>query len=180
MTHLLRPNVVRPNRDARQTLDTPPTTDIDNASSQFDTESDIDSILSNITESDMETPDTLSPIPSGTLESLAMDAVITSTNLHDQRVNDDWSLLDETDIEEEAGFENFSASLESLSFDIVQNSRSRPRPPSSPFCARSWGNRSSSSPSHSPNRRDNRRSFAKRGRPKHQQRPESFYDYLFT
>lgn len=176
-THLLRPNVTRPDHRAPIGLQTPPATDVDHAySSQPETDSDdLESRLSDIGESHGGPTSPKPPLLSIS-ESPAPSPPLSGDE-------DDWSFIDDADAEgDDGGSEGepvpgiASLTLESASVEVIP--LVEPRRQIS-LRNRVWdATRSASSPSRSPARRPPRRV---RRDPLWalSTRPKSFYDYLF-
>lgn len=196
LTHLLRPNITRPTRDAwaLNPLETPPATDLSELSSLSSHElettdhSDLDRGLSDVAESDV---DRLSVVA----ESDASRAGSPAFNVERRVMSDDeWSIVHEADIEADlsdvdgSGLGGLADSVGSLSLS-VGNLEQTPRPV---VPRRSLGrnvsgagpwvrqDRGTSSPSRSPARRTPRRKTRAKVSAKEAKRGKSFYNYLFA
>lgn len=183
LTYLLRPNVTRPDYHALASLDTPPVTDLSEASlSDFDTESDI--LSDRDYRSDTEAVpgarvSHLRAIEEASAPSTPSPAVV---SLPAAQISDDeWSLIAdaEADGEDSEAEQNISAAMRNTFLgDIDRTPRAEPRMASlrSPMWERQ--RRAASSPSRSPARRMLTR--ARRVEPPLTQSDRSFYAYLFS
>jgi hypothetical protein len=182
LTYLLRPNVTRPDFRARSTLDSPPVTDLDYTSHEY--ESDL--ISEPPSDGDVE-----SDADSATAEAIGLTAIQESPAVEPVALqpivpeyDDAWSVVGDTDAEgDESGNEHdLAQSVDSLS---LRDPNSTPRAVAttrhhSNLRPRAWDHRrSASSPSRSPSRRPLRRVHPRIDPPK-PAHPKSFYDYLYA
>lgn len=196
LTYLLRPNVTRPSKHVTAALETPPVTDLD--SSTFEYESDL--------VSDRDFPDAVSDVDDPTHQPTHLAALATIAELsvpgtphiaptatlaqkHDVDL-DSWSVVSDdalADIETDDSadeMERVSDSVVVLSLnDTDRLPRADPRIRNVPLRAQIWERqrRSASSPSRSPARRLPSRPIVRKELRHVDQPPtKSFYEYLFT
>lgn len=181
LTYLLRPNVTRPDFRARSTLDTPPVTDLDYTSHEY--ESDL--ISEPPSDADVESDAGAATAAAGLMaiqESPALEPV--ALQPIEPEYDDAWSVTGDTDAEgDESGNEHdLAQSVDSLS---PRDPNSTPRAVAttrhhSSLRPRAWDQRrAASSPSRSPSRRPLRRVHPRIDPPK-MAHPKSFYDYLYA
>ncbi|KAI0786696.1 hypothetical protein C8Q75DRAFT_263047 [Abortiporus biennis] len=194
LTHLLRPNVTRPDYLALRPLETPPTTDTELSGLEFASESDFASDRDTNSETGVDSEVERGGVAlSDIAESLPTSPMILPSAPPPPDVLDEaWSVIGgESDIDNEAGDE-LAYSVESLSLQGQDvEGRRLPRmevryrqSPLRTSSANIWerSRRSASSPSRSPARRMPPRAYHATpsnagGRPA---KGTSFYDYLFT
>ncbi|KAI0930138.1 hypothetical protein AcV5_006928 [Taiwanofungus camphoratus] len=193
LTYLLRPNVTRPSCYAPADLDTPPVTDLESSTHEFDSESDFVSDRDCRSDAGVDSePEAVAPPGAGTLSTTAEGTDVSASSspvaiampVSAQGSDDGWLLADvEDDSEAE---QSLATGIRSLTLEPDSTPRAHPRMRQASFRSHLWERqrRSASSPSRSPARRLPQRAHLCVNPPRVEQHASnsrrSFYDYLYA